>query len=64
MTPVNILYILQPKLFRSAFCFENITYSTARDNFALHGIAPEDDFWCPACMHSDLTFSKRCTGLL
>ena len=44
MTPINILSILQPKLFRSAFRFEGITYSAARDNFALHGIPPEDDF--------------------
>jgi hypothetical protein len=44
MTPINILYILQPKLFRSAFRFEDITYSAAGNNFALHGIAPEDDF--------------------
>jgi hypothetical protein len=44
MTPINILYILQPKLFRSAFRFEGITYSAAGNNFALHGIAPEYDF--------------------
>jgi hypothetical protein len=34
----------KPDLFRSAFRFEDITYSAAGNSFAFHGIAPEDDF--------------------
>jgi len=34
----------QPNLLFSAFRFEDITHRTARNRFAFHGIASEDDF--------------------
>ena len=37
-------YTPKPNLFLSAFRFEHFTHSAARNSFAFHGIASEDDF--------------------
>jgi hypothetical protein len=41
---VEAPYPPKPNLFLSAFRFEHFTHSAARNSFAIHGIAPEDDF--------------------
>ena len=41
---VEASYTPKPNLFLSTFRFEHFTHSAARNSFAFHGIASEDDF--------------------
>jgi hypothetical protein len=48
------------QLFVSTFCFEDINYGAARNNFALHRIPPEDDFAAqPVEVGGDATKSAK-----
>jgi len=42
--PFSTRHTPKPNLFLSAFRFEHFTHSAARNSFAFHGIASEDDF--------------------
>ena len=44
MQAIAVVSTRKPELFCSTFRFEDIPYSAAGNNFALHGIAPEDNF--------------------
>ena len=60
---VEASYTPKPNLFLSTFRFEHFTHSAARNSFAFHGIASEDDFGVLAGIPSGLTFSKHYTAL-